>query len=369
MRSVLSKTIMRRLDYPFLILTLVLVVTGLLAISSASVVISQKNFNTPYYYLLRQTLAVLVGLGVGAFTQFVPYKFWKKVSLPLLLIAVVLSSAVFIPKLGLDLGGATRWLKLGPINFQPSELLKISLILYLASWLEKKRGRVEGFTSALMPFLVVIAVVGALLVLQKDVGTLIVISGSAMVLYFLGGGRFSQVVTMVILAAAALFAIILVAPYRVNRFLVFLNPDLDPQGISYHINQALIAIGTGGFWGRGFGQSIQKYNYLPEPIGDSVFAIIVEELGFFGGFMLIILFAGFFLRAITIAKRAPDLFGKLLVSGLASTVMLQAFINIAAISGLMPLTGIPLPFISYGGTSIVVTLAMAGIILNVSRHT
>ena len=169
------------------------------------------------------------------------------------------------------------------------------------------------------------------------------------------------------LAAAALAAIVQIAPYRVNRLLVFWNPELDPKGIGYHASQALIAIGSGGFWGRGFGQSIQKYSYLPEPIGDSVFAVVVEEFGFFGGLILTALFFFFLLRAIVIARRAPDFFGKLLAIGLASLIVLQAYINMAAISGLLPLTGIPLPFISYGGTSLVVTLAMVGIILNVSK--
>ena len=337
-------------------------------ISSASVVVSQKNFNTPYYYFLHQGLAVLIGLAAAIAAYLIPYKIWKKLALPLLILAFLLSAAVFMPKLGLAFGGAQRWLKLGPLNLQPSELLKISLILYLASWLEKKRGHVSGFTSAFMPFLVVMSLVGILLVLQRDIGTLLVIAGSAAILYFLGGGKVSQMAMLAVLAALALLAIVQVAPYRVNRFLVFFNPGLEPQGIGYHINQALIAIGTGGFWGRGFGQSIQKYNYLPEPIGDSVFAIVVEEFGFFGALVLIAVFIAFFLRAIKIARNAPDLFGKLLVSGLASLIILQAFINMAAISAFLPLTGLPLPFISYGGTTLVMNLFAVGIILNVSKH-
>lgn len=358
-----------RVDRPLLFITLALLLGGLLIVSSASVVISQKNFNTPYYYLLRQSLAALVGIAAALITQAIPYKIWKKLAPILLLAAFLLSAAVFIPELGLSLGGAKRWLKIGPINFQPSELLKISLILYLASWLEKKRGRISGFTSAFVPFLAVISIAGAILVLQRDIGTLLVVATSAIILYFLGGGKISQVAAIAALAIAALLTLVQIAPYRVNRFLVFFNPELDPQGIGYHINQALIAIGTGGFWGRGFGQSIQKYNYLPEPTGDSIFAIIVEEFGFFGSVILIGVFLAFFFRAMLIARQAPDLFAKLLVAGLASLIMLQVFINIAAISGFLPLTGIPLPFVSYGGTALVVNLAMVGIILNVSKHT
>lgn len=359
---------MRRIDRPLLVITLVLLTAGLVIVSSASVVIAQKNFSTPYYYLMHQALAALIGLGAMVAAILIPYKLWKKLALAILILSFILSAAVFIPELGLIFGGAQRWLKLGPVSLQPSELLKISLILYLASWLEKKKGRVDGSTSALVPFLVVVSAVGIVLVLQKDIGTLLVIGGSAAILYFIGGGRLTQLAAIFILGIAALFFLVQAAPYRLNRLRVFFDPEAAPQSIGYHINQAMIAIGTGGFWGRGYGQSIQKYSYLPEPIGDSVFAVAAEEFGLFGATLLGLGFLAFFLRSVHIARRAPDLFGKLLVAGLASLITLQAFINMAAISGLMPLTGIPLPFISYGGTSLVATLAMAGIILNVSKY-
>lgn len=360
---------MKHIDYPLFWLSLALVIAGLLIVSSASTVLSQKNFNTPYYYFLRHALAALVGLGALALAQFVPYRLWKKLAFTALLFSFLFSAAVFIPQLGLTFGGAQRWLKIGPLNLQPSELLKISLIIYLASWLEKKKGRVEGFTSAFMPFLVVMSAVGTILVLQKDIGTLLVVGASAVILYFIGGGRLTQLAALSVLGVAVLLLLVQAAPYRLNRLRVFWSPETAPQSIGYHINQAFIAIGSGGFWGRGFGQSIQKYSYLPEPLGDSIFAIVVEEFGFFGATLLGLTFLGFFLRSIHIARRAPDLFGKLLAAGLASLITLQAFVNMAAISGLMPLTGIPLPFISYGGTSLVVTLTMVGIMLNISKHT
>lgn len=357
----------RHVDYPLLVLALILLAAGLVIISSASLVIAQKNFGSPYGYLLRQGAAALTGLlGLFLLKSF-PYQWWKKLAFPLLVLSLLLVASVFIPELGLTFGGATRWLKLGPISLQPSEILKLSLILYLASWLDNTKGRTRGFTTAFIPFLAVIGVVSVILVLQPDIGTLLVISGSATILYFLGGGRISQLATFLILAVAGLIALIQIAPYRLNRFLVFLNPRLDPQGVGYHISQAMIAIGSGGFWGRGFGQSIQKFNYLPEPIGDSVFAVIIEEFGFLGGLILAGLFFAFLARAIMIARRAPDFFAKLVVAGCASLIALQAFINMAAISGLLPLTGITLPFISYGGTSLVVTLAMVGIMLNISK--
>lgn len=359
----------RHVDYPLLTIILILTVAGLLIIASASVVLSQDNFGTPYYYVLHHALAVLVGLAVMAVAQFIPYKFWKRLALPLLILSLLLVAAVFVPQLGAKFGGATRWLRVGPVTIQPSEILKLSLILYLANWLDARKGRVGGITSSFIPFLAIMGFVGFLLVQQRDIGTLLVIGGSAVILYFIGGGKVSQIIAFVLLAAAGMFIVVRIAPYRFNRLLVFFNPGLDPQGIGYHINQALIAIGSGGFWGRGFGQSIQKFNYLPEPIGDSIFAIVVEEFGFIGGLAVGLLFFIFFFRSIIIVRRTPDFFGKLVVTGITSLITLQAFINMAAISGLLPLTGIPLPFISYGGTSIVLTLTMVGIALNISRHT
>lgn len=357
----------RRVDRPLFILAIILTVAGLLVISSASVVVSQKNFGTPYYYFLHQLAAAGVGFAFLLIFQAIPYRVWKRFGLPLLILSLLLGALVFAPNLGLEFGGATRWLKAGPISLQPSEIIKLSLILYLAGWLDKRKSQAKGFVSTFLPFVMVVGAVASLLVLQKDIGTLIVVGGGAAALYTLGGGRISQLLALAALGVGGVFVLALIEPYRWQRIQAFLNADADPLGVGYHIKQALIAIGSGGFWGRGFGQSIQKYNYLPEPIGDSVFAVVVEEFGFFGGFILALLLFAFFIRCIQITRRAPDFFGKLLVSGIASLVAFQAFINMAAISGLLPLTGIPLPFVSYGGTSLVVTLAMVGIALNVSK--
>lgn len=358
----------RHMDYPLLGITFALAIAGLAVISSASIVISRDNFGTTYAYLARHGIAALVGFGALFICQAFPYRLWKKLSGPLLLASLLLAAAVFMPGIGLELGGARRWLDMGPISIQPSEILKVSLILYLASWLDRKKAQTKGFTTAFVPFLVIMGIVGTLLALQRDIGTLLVSAGAATILYFLGGGRFTQLGAFAMLGAAALAIIVRVEPYRINRLLVFLKPDTDPQGIGYHISQAFIAIGSGGFWGRGFGQSIQKFNYLPEPIGDSVFAVVVEEFGFVGGLLLAAAFIFLLFRAFAIARRAPDFFGKLVVAGMASLIALQAAINMAAISGLMPLTGIPMPFISYGGTALVISLAMVGIMLNVSKY-
>ncbi|MBU6415493.1 FtsW/RodA/SpoVE family cell cycle protein, partial [Patescibacteria group bacterium] len=249
-----------------------------------------------------------------------------------------------------------------------SELLKLTFAIYLASWLEKKKYDMKNLYTAFVPFVIMISVVAVFLVMQPDIGTLFVVIATSVALYFVGGGKISQIFGVACIGLISLALLVQIAPYRLNRFLVFLHPELDPKGIGYQINQAFIAIGSGGFSGLGFGKSIQKYNYLPEPTGDSVFAIVTEETGFVGAAFLIFLFLIFFWRGMYIARRAPDRFGTLLAAGVVSGITAQAFINMAAISGLLPLTGIPLPFISYGGTSLVITLASIGAVLNVSKH-
>lgn len=286
-----------------------------------------------------------------------------------MILSFLLLALLFIPQLSYSFGGARRWLKLGPISIQPSEILKLGFIAYLASWIDARRQEVGSVSYGLIPFTLMLAIVGIFLVMQPDIGTLGVIVATAGLLYFLGGGKINQIATLSILGLAVLYFIIQAAPYRLDRISVFLNPGLDPQGKGYQISQASIALGSGGFFGAGFGRSLQKYNYLPEPIGDSIFAIFGEEMGLVGTWSLLTLFGFLFWRILYVARRAPDLFGKLLAAGVGIGIASQAFINMAAISGLLPLTGIPLPLISYGGTAMVIALANIGIVLNVSKHT
>ncbi len=358
------------IDRSLLYATIALFVGGLLILISASMVVAHNNLGSATAYGLRQLLygggAGLVGLLI---TSRVPYRRWRVLSLPLLLITFGLLALVFVPQLSISVGGATRWLKIGPISFQPSELLKPVFIMYLASWLDARRREVASVSYGMIPFALMMSVIGVFLAMQPDLGTLFVIVITAGLLYFLGGGKTSQVITLFLLGATAFYLLIQIAPYRLARIMVFLNPSLDPQGAGYQITQAAIAIGSGGFWGLGFGRGVQKYQYLPEPMGDSIFAVLGEEMGFVGVIALIGLFSFFFLSALRVAKRAPDVFGRLLASGISIGIMTQAFVNMAAISGLLPLTGIPLPFVSYGGTSLAVTLASVGILMNISRHT
>lgn len=358
-----------KVDKPFLYATIILFVGGLLIVTSASMVLSEKQFGTIGGFGLRQLFSGFVGIAAFFICLRIPYRTWKKFALPLLLFTFVLLALVFVPKIGLASHGAQRWVHLGPVNFQPSELLKLTFMIYLASWLDARRKDVRSVSYGLVPFSLMLAIVGVFLIMQPDFGTLGAIVATAGILYFLGGGRISQIFSLSAFALAAGYLLVQIKPYRFNRILVFLNPGLEPKGIGYQINQALIALGSGGFSGLGFGKSLQKYNYLPEPMGDSIFAITGEELGFLGAFFLIAIFLFFFWRGMKIAKNAPDVFGKLLAAGLSIGIMVQAFVNMAAISGLLPLTGIPLPFVSYGGTSLVVTLASAGILLNISKYT
>lgn len=360
----------RSADKPLLYVTFALFTGGLLVLGSASMVLSMQNSGFVGYYALKQ-LVLGGGIGMAALLVAwrVPYRIWKKLSLPLMLLAFILLAILFLPQLSYSWGGARRWLIFGPISFQPAEFLKVAFVIYLASWLDARREEVHSIAYGMIPFALMLAIVGMFLVMQPDIGTLGVVAITSGVMYFLGGGRMSQIATLSLFGLAILYLIVKTAPYRLSRFTVFLNPGAEPQGIGYQITQAFIAIGSGGFLGQGFGRSLQKYNYLPEPMGDSIFAIYAEELGFLGAVVLILLFSFLFWRGLVIAKNARDNFGKLLAAGISISIMTQAFVNMAAISGLLPLTGIPLPFVSYGGSSLAMTLASIGILLNISKRT
>lgn len=356
-------------DKGLIIIILLLLVFGLVILFSPSVVVSQEQTGKPYYYFLHQ---LLYGGGVGLIAFFVcqkiNYKFWKKFSLLIFFSALVLSVLVFVPHLGYKHGGAQRWLMVGQFSFQPSEFLKLALIIYLAAFFGRREVQ-KGTLNTLIPFLAITAIIGGLMALQSDAGTLGLIIIVGLIMYFLSGAKIRHIIIVVLCYAAAFFALIKFFPHRMARFITFLNPGVDPQGISYQINQALLAIGSGGLSGRGLGHSIQKYSYLPEPMGDSVFAIAAEEIGFIGSLIFIILLILLIFKGLRISKKAPDDFGKLLACGLVCWFGFQAIINISAISGLIPLTGIPLPFVSYGGSALIITLAGAGILVNISKHT
>lgn len=351
------------------ITTLLLVILGLVILSSSGVVISYKIYGDNYYYLKHQIFpGLLMGIAGFLIARRFPHQMLKMLALPLLLGTLALLAAIFIPQIGLSFGGAKRWIEISGFSFQPSEILKIAFVVYLAAWFEKRQDRIKTVMGSFVPFLALSGIVGLLLLAQPDVGTLGVILITGLLMFLVAGSKISHFVTTILLGISAVLVLIKMAPYRLNRFTTFLNPDADPLGIGYQINQAIIAIGSGGFWGVGLGQSRQKYNYLPEPIGDSIFAITSEELGFVGAIGILSLFLIFAYFGYKISRNASTEFGKLLGFGLTTWVVIQALINTAAISGLIPLTGVPLPFISFGGTSLAIALTSVGIISNIGRN-
>lgn len=356
-------------DYALLTVVLLLLIYGLIVLYSASTVQSFQNFNNTYYYALHQ---LLYGAGIGLVGLYIcsriDYHFWQK-NLPVLIgLALLLLALVKVPHFGFASGGAVRWLRLGPILFQPAELAKMVVILYLASWIDKKRASLNDFYYGLLPSFIIIGLFALLILWQPDIGTMLVLLAVAFCMLFVSGINFKYFFYSAVCGALALYLVVKIEPYRVKRLTTFLDPTVDPKGISYQINQALLAIGSGGLFGYGYGLSRQKHNYLPEVMNDSVFAVMAEELGFFRVLAVLALFILFALRGFKIAKHAPDLFGKLTAFGITSWITLQALINLGAIVNLLPLTGIPLPFFSYGATAMIANLAAIGILLNISRH-
>lgn len=343
-------------------------VIGLVTIASAGVFYGETRFGDDYFFLKRQLLGVGIGLiALFAFQQ-LDYHVWRRLAFPLFVATVLALIAVLIPGVGDRVYGASRWLSIGPFSFQPSEMAKFSFVLYLAAWFSRKERKLVGdFLEDLVPFLVVLGVVGFLIMKQPDTGTFGLIFLMAVSVYFIAGAKISHLFGLFVSGLAMLALLIKLAPYRLQRFMVFMNPDFDPKGAGYQINQALIAIGSGGLFGLGLGLSRQKFNYLPEPVTDSIFAIFSEEWGFFVSVLLIGLFVFIAWQGLRIARLAPDDFGRYAAAGIVSWVIFQAFINIAAATALIPLTGIPLPFVSYGGTSIVFLMAAMGILIRIGK--
>jgi cell division protein FtsW len=357
-------------DKTLLSVVFTLLAFGLVMIASAGVIYSETRFGDAYYFFKHQLFyGVMPGILVLYLCAKIDYHFWKKVAVPIFFASVIFLLLVFVPGVGSKVYGASRWLQLGPFSFQPSEMAKLAMIIYLSAWLES-RGikRIKDVFEGLLPFLGIIGLVGLLIMKQPDTGTFGVIALTSFAIFFISGARMQHLFSMVSAGAVGLWILVKIEPYRFDRILAFLDPGADPQGIGYQINQALLAVGSGGLFGVGLGHSRQKFNYLPEPVGDSIFAVIGEELGLLGGVVLISLFVVLAVRGIKIAKHAPDMFGRLMATGITMWIIMQAFINISANIALVPLTGIPLPFISYGGTSLIFLMASVGILLNISQH-
>ena len=356
-------------DRPLIVIRGTLVVIGFFLFSSASLGLLARD-GVQFSSLAFSQL--VLGIGLGTLTLIVMtrihYRFLRRYALYFFLFSIALTLMVFLPFIGFTAGGATRWLSLGPISIQPAEILKIGTILYLAHYLSSVRARQSTLQTGVVAFIAILAIPSAALLLQPDTSTLVVIASAGTGMFFAAGARWRDIGILFLIALVALSVLVTSRPYVLERITTFMNPAADQLGSGYQIRQSLIAVGSGKVIGRGFGQSVQKFGFLPEPTGDSVFAVAAEEFGFLGAILIMGLFAALIIRCFWIAVRAPDYFGGLLVIGIVLLITIQALINISSMLGVIPLTGLPLPFVSHGGTAMMVMLASMGIVLNVSKY-
>ncbi|KKW11648.1 MAG: Stage V sporulation protein E [Parcubacteria group bacterium GW2011_GWA2_49_9] len=345
-----------------------LVVSGLLIFLSASLGLLARDGASFGNIATTRLLATILGAGVAYVASVFHYKHLRRYTLAILLAAIVLTALVFIPGIGQEHGGARRWISLFGFWFQPAEFLKIAFVIYTAAFFATVKDKVQTFTYGLLPLFALLGIAGFLLLLQPDTDTFVVLFMAMFAIFLAAGGRLRHIGLMLLVGVIAISLLIASKPYLMNRVTTFLNPAADPQGTGWQVQQSLIAIGSGGLTGKGFGQSVQKFSYLPEPIGDSIFAVAGEEFGFIGTVTLILLFLALLLRGLRIASRAPDLFSGLLSIGIVILIGASAFMNIASMLAIIPLSGLTLAFVSHGGTSLVITLFEAGILLNISRY-
>ncbi|MBU0597233.1 putative lipid II flippase FtsW [Patescibacteria group bacterium] len=358
-------------DYVLLLYFIILLIFGLIMLTSASSPVGYAQFGDKYFFIKRQLLYGVIP-GLVAFFVFakLDYKILKKYSLSIFIGLVSLLVLVFIPGIGSDLGTSTNsWIMIAGRSFQPAEFAKLGLVIFLSAYLAKVGKDIVDPKLGFLPSLMFGMIPVVLIVLQPDIGTVSILFAILFGLIFIAGAKLWHMGALAIVGVIGLILMVLVAPYRAARLTTFLHPELDPQGIGYHINQAYLAVGSGGFFGLGLGHSRQKYQYLPEVHADSIYAVIAEEMGFLFSGALIVLLILIASRSLQIAKRAPDKFCQLLVAGIIIWFMSQSFLNIGAMVGLTPLTGVPLPFVSHGGTALMVSMAGVGILINVSKLT
>jgi len=365
MKKIKGKTISLRLsqqkaDWFLLLLVLGLTVFGLVMVANASVVEAYRDFGDKLYYFKLQLQWAGLGLLGFILASFFDYKKLRHLAIPLLIFALASLALVLLPGMGTKVMGAQRWLNLGAFRFQPAELAKMAFVLYLAAFMSQKK--------SLWPFLILLSVLIGLIILEPDLGTAVIIAATGLVVYFASGAPILWLAGLGVFGFLAGLGLIFSSNYRKERVLTFLNPSRDPLGASYHIRQILLALGSGGWLGLGLGQSRQKYEYLPAAATDSIFAIIAEELGFVGASFLMLVFLLLIWRGFKIAKEAPDKFGQLLATGIIAWIGFQILINLSAIVAIVPLTGVPLPFISYGGSSLVLIMTASGILINISKQ-
>ncbi|MFV2046489.1 stage V sporulation protein E [Metabacillus sp. YM-086] len=355
-------------DFILVILTLLLLTIGLIMVYSASAVWATYKFDDSFFFAKRQLLFAGVGVIAMFFIMNVDYWTWRTWSKMLIIICFFLLIAVLIPGIGMERNGSRSWIGVGAFSIQPSEFMKLAMIAFLAKFLSENQKKITSFKKGLVPSLGLVFTAFGIIMLQPDLGTGTVMVGTCIVMIFVSGARVVHFAWLGLLGVVGFVALVLSAPYRIKRITSFLDPWEDPLGSGFQIIQSLYAIGPGGLFGQGLGQSRQKFFYLPEPQTDFIFAILAEELGFIGGSLVILLFGLLLWRGVRIALGAPDLYGSFLAIGIITMVAIQVMINIGVVTGLMPVTGITLPFLSYGGSSLTLMLMAMGVLLNVSRY-
>lgn len=360
---------MSKVDKPFFILIITLIVVGFFIFSSASLVLlTKQNMSFAYIAGKQIGLGIIVGLAIMFGFSKIHYSFWNKYSLYIFIFSILLTLSVFIPGIGFSHGGATRWIDLKFITFQPSEVLKFGFIIYFASWLSNFKDKIGQFKFGLLPLFTLLALVAIPLIIQPDTDAFMIAAIGGIAMYFASGAKWRDIVIIVLIGLISFGALLYAKPYLRARVTTFLNPAADPQGAGYQLKQSLIAIGSGELFGRGFGKGLQKYNYLPEPMGDSIFAVFAEEWGMVGSVFLIFLFILLTMRGFKIATNAPNMWSGLVVIGIMTMIISQSFVNIGSMLGVLPLSGTTLVFISQGGSSMWFALAEMGLILNISKY-
>ncbi|MCM3337083.1 stage V sporulation protein E [Paenibacillus sp. MER TA 81-3] len=355
-------------DLWLIVSVLSLLAIGIVMVYSAGAVVAYHDYGDSFYFVKRQLLFAVLGLVAMFFTMNTDYHVWKRYAKIGLIICFALLVIVLIPGIGNVRGGARSWLGIGSFGIQPSEFMKLAMVIFLAKMLSEEQSRITLFTQGLLPPLGIMGAAFAMIMLQPDLGTGTVMVGASLLVIFTAGARIKHLMSLVLVGVAGFVGLVLAAPYRLQRITAFLDPWQDPLGAGYQAIQSLYAIGPGGLIGLGLGASRQKYNYVPEPQTDFIFSILAEELGFIGGVAVLLLFLILVWRGMRAAMTAPDTFGSLLAAGIVGIVAVQVIINIGVVIGLMPVTGITLPLISYGGSSLTLMLTALGILLNISRY-
>ena len=358
----------KKIDRFFLISVALLTVGGFVVFLSASLgLLTQDSVNLGSV-ALKQTISLILGIAAFFIFSKIPYTWIRKVALFIFLGAVGINLLLFIPAFSHFHGGAARWITFGSLSFQPSEFLKIAFIIYLAAWVYFTKDKIKTFKFGLLPYAIIVAVLSVLLLAQSDTDTLVIIASTGAVMLLIAGVPIRHMIIAGLAMALLVVGVIYTRPYAMKRVQTFFNKSADAQGAGYQINQSLIAIGSGQITGRGFGQSIQKFGYLPQPTDDSIFAVAAEEFGFIGTVILLLLYLSFATSTFRIGNKAPDVFGSLVAIGIGILVITESFMNMAAMLGLLPLSGVPLLFVSHGGTALIITLAATGIVANISKH-